>query len=183
MIDPATDANNVTATVFGTDPVPADLAALKSDAVYGDAVYAGPAFAAWQYVFLDDRSQAFWVPSAWCAGAAPPADAFAGDVVADLDTLRAQLGAQTVNDDPQLERALSSASEFVYDRVWLAHRTTPNVQHAILLLASRLYQRRKSPEGVAGFGAEGVLIRVLADDPDVRRLLERHVDYSTAGIG
>lgn len=185
MIDPATDANNVTDAVFGATPPPANLDALRADATFGNDVYTGPTFAAWQYVIVGDGSQAFYWPAtaAWCAGAFPPASPYAGAVVADLATLRAQLGATATTDDDQLQRALDAATGFVYDRVWLDHRTEPDVQLAILMMAGKWYQRRKSPEGVAGFGAEGVLIRVLADDPDVRRMLERHVDHSTAGIG
>lgn len=43
---------------------------------------------------------------------------------------------------------------------------------AALMLAGRLYKRKASPEGVAGFGDLGV-VRVLADDPDVSLLLAR----------
>jgi hypothetical protein len=61
-------ANNleITAEVFGGDPVPADLATLASDGTYGDGVYAGPAFDSIgvigskesEYVVLGDGSRA-----------------------------------------------------------------------------------------------------------------------------
>ena len=58
-----------------------------------------------------------------------------------------------------------------------------DVQEAILLLASRLYKRRQLPEGVAGFGGEGVVVRILGMDPDVRQLLDRHLDLLNVGVG
>ena len=58
-----------------------------------------------------------------------------------------------------------------------------DVTEAKLLLAARLYSRQRSPEGVSGFGAEGFVVRITANDPDLRALLERHYDYSRAGIG
>jgi hypothetical protein len=50
-----------------------------------------------------------------------------------------------------------------------------------VLLASRLYKRRNSPEGVAGWGDLGV-IRIVASDPDIARLLEHKLDMSRAGV-
>ena len=55
------------------------------------------------------------------------------------------------------------------------------MQEAIILLASRLYKRRQSPEGVAGWGDLGV-VRILASDPDINRLLEHHLDMCKAGV-
>ena len=54
-------------------------------------------------------------------------------------------------------------------------------QEAIVLLASRLYKRRNSPEGVAGWGDVGV-IRITASDPDIARLLEHKLDMATVGL-
>lgn len=45
------------------------------------------------------------------------------------------------------------------------------VTEATLLVASRLYARRSSPTGVAGFGDYGV-VRVTSSDADVARLLD-----------
>ena len=61
------------------------------------------------------------------------------------------------------------------------HFDEPEVQEAILLLAARLYKRRQSPEGVAGWGDLGV-IRIVARDPDIELLLEHHLDYLKAGV-
>jgi hypothetical protein len=78
------------------------------------------------------------------------------------------------------------AVAWVEDRVYQVPDQTPGTRHpevteAILLLAQRLVQRRSRPEGVAGWGDLGV-VRILADDPDVRRLLELHLDMGRAGI-
>lgn len=45
-----------------------------------------------------------------------------------------------------------------------------DVSEAVLLLASRLYVRRDSPTGVAGFGDMGV-VRVSSQDSDVKAML------------
>lgn len=182
---PDPDPNDITDTVFGAEPVPADLATLRTDATFGNGVYAGPAFEPWQYVLLGDGSQAAYdgVVAVWFDGAMPPRMPLHGEVVADLATLRATLGAISTQDDANLSRALATATEWVYERTMRCDWPHVDVQTAILLLASRLYQRRKSPEGVAGFGSEGVVIRVVASDPDIARLMERHLEFANAGIG
>lgn len=50
----------------------------------------------------------------------------------------------------------------------------PNVSEANLLLANRRHFRRESPEGVAGYGAEGA-VRVSRFDPDIEDLLEDYI--------
>lgn len=49
-----------------------------------------------------------------------------------------------------------------------------SVTEATLLMASRLYERRSSPSGVAGFGDAGV-VRIGAQDVDVARMLNNFV--------
>lgn len=49
-----------------------------------------------------------------------------------------------------------------------------DVREAVLLLASRLYTRRDSPTGVAGFGDMGV-VRVTSADADVAAMLGQYV--------
>lgn len=105
---------------------------------------------------------------------------------ADLDLLRARLGVKGTEVDARLAHCLDVAAAWVEDRVYLepdaSHgRRHPEVTEAILLMASRLYARRNSPEGVAGWGDLG-MIRVIARDPDVEALLERHWDYANGGI-
>lgn len=51
------------------------------------------------------------------------------------------------------------------------------VKDATLLLAQRLYTRKDSPTGVAGFGDYGV-VRVTASDADVARLLDPYAKPS-----
>ena len=48
------------------------------------------------------------------------------------------------------------------------------VDQGKLLYAARLWKRRNSPEGVAGFGEFGV-VRVAQLDPDVERLIGRYL--------
>lgn len=105
-----------------------------------------------------------------------------GEVKADLDTLREYVGARTNQDDELLKERLAVAREYVFTRVKLEDRGHTQVQEAILLMASRLYKRRQSPEGVVGFGGESGLIRIIAGDVDVIDLLERHLDYRNSGI-
>ena len=103
-------------------------------------------------------------------------------VRADLDSLRTLLGAQSTADDAVLAMCLETAGAFVYDRVSSANIHRNETQHAVLLLASRLYKRRQSPEGVAGWEEMGV-VRIVARDPDIERLLEQVLDvYKVYGI-
>lgn len=97
---------------------------------------------------------------------------------ANLATLKLYVGARTNQDDSLLQQRLWVATSWVYDRIKLASRPHADVQEAILLLASRLYARRQSPQGAAGFGGEGVVIRITANDSDIAALLARHLDYS-----
>jgi hypothetical protein len=64
------DPLNLTATTFGADPVPADLAALKASAKFGDSGSNKPAapFTQGQYVVLGDGSKASF-STTWAAGA------------------------------------------------------------------------------------------------------------------
>jgi hypothetical protein len=164
---------------------PADLDTLSADATYGDGAYTGQLFAPFEYVTLGDGTRVAYDPfaEAWFLGQMVPNIGPDGEVIADLATFKLLIGAKSDADDEQLDDALASAAHWVYDRVMISRMTNPDVQLAILLLASRLYKRRQSPEGVAGFGVEGVVVRVLASDPDINRLLERHVDMCKAGIG
>ena len=105
-----------------------------------------------------------------------------GLVVADLATFKRFIGSRNDQDDALLQSLLDVAVEHVYHRVMPERVAENDVQQAIILLASRLYKRRQSPEGVAGFGGEGGVVRILAGDPDVNELLERHLNYRIAGI-
>jgi hypothetical protein len=103
-------------------------------------------------------------------------------VIADLDTLRTRLGQRSQADDAILAGDLESATVWVYDRVYREHRSDASVQMAILILAGRLYKRRLTPDGIAGWSADGVVARIGARDPDVTSLLARHLDMTRAGV-
>ena len=45
----------------------------------------------------------------------------------------------------------------------------------------RWYARRNTPEGVAGWAEQG-FVHVLATDPDLEALLERHYDMHEVGF-
>jgi hypothetical protein len=105
-----------------------------------------------------------------------------GSVRADLDTLKVFIGARTNQDDALLQGMLYAATEWWYERVYASHQAHPDVQTGILMRASRLYKRRQSPEGIAGFGGEGAVVRLVRGDPDEEDLLERHMDYTRVGI-
>jgi len=104
-------------------------------------------------------------------------------LTADLDTLKAYVGARSAQDDQLLADRLEAATHAVYYVVYTDDQAMASVQEAILLTASKLYKRRQSPEGVAGFGLEGAAVRIVATDPDVGALLERHIDYSPGHAG
>ena len=103
-------------------------------------------------------------------------------VRADLDALRAMTGVRSTQEDKVLAQCLEAAGAWVYDRVRPAEVKHAEVAQAVLLLASRLYKRRLSPEGVAGWEDMGA-VRVVARDPDIDRLMEQHVDaYRVWGL-
>lgn len=104
-------------------------------------------------------------------------------VDAGLDELRDMIGAASTKDDALLAACLQTAGEHISARVYPTSWNSSEVQHAVLLYANRLYKRRQSPEGTAGFGAEGLVVRILSNDPDINRLLERHMRLDDVGIG
>jgi len=102
-------------------------------------------------------------------------------MVADLDALRASLGTVSNVSNTTLTRSLTAATSWVRDRVYPQCFDDDETQEAILLMASRLYKRKNSPEGVAGWGDLGV-IRIISTDPDITRLLEHKIDMTDAGV-
>lgn len=103
-------------------------------------------------------------------------------MIADLDTLRLRMGQRSQVDDSILAGDLEAATAWVYDRVYPDRRSLAPVQMAILMVAGRLYKRRLTPDGIAGWSADGVVARVGSTDPDVTALLARHLDLSRAGV-
>lgn len=102
-------------------------------------------------------------------------------VVADLDTLKGMLGVTTDRDDAVLGQSLEAATDFVGERCYPSHITKDTVQQATLMVAARLYKRRLSVEGVAGWNDLGV-VRIISTDPDISRLLEHSLDMTKEGV-
>lgn len=99
-----------------------------------------------------------------------------------LDTLKRMAGSLSTKDDAAFQVSLDAAMWAIYDRIYVDSRKRPEVVEAILMVALRLYKRRQSPEGVAGWDDMGV-VRIMARDPDVERLIEQHIDtYKVLGI-
>lgn len=46
---------------------------------------------------------------------------------------------------------------------------------AIMILASRYNKRPGAPQGTAGFGVDGAVMRLLSTDPDVEVLISRYL--------
>lgn len=88
-----------------------------------------------------------------------------------------------IDDDAQF--CLDVAEAWVNDRVYPEDQdeTTRHIDvtKAILILGHRLWNRRNSPEGVSGWGDLGV-ITIRPNDPDIRALLEQHIDHTKVGI-
>lgn len=102
-------------------------------------------------------------------------------IVADLDTLKVMLGVTTDRDDAVLAQSLDAAIDYVGEHCYPSHVTKGSVQQATLMIAARLYKRRLSVEGVAGWNDLGV-VRIISTDPDISRLLEHSLDMTNAGI-
>lgn len=101
-------------------------------------------------------------------------------VLLPVDLLRRRLGVKGSEPNPLLAHAYDVAQAWIAARVYDDCRE-PDVIEATLILASRLYARRNSPEGVAGWGDLGV-VRIIASDPDIESLLERHIDMMKTGM-
>jgi len=135
------------------------------------------------WVVNPDGSQSNTLHFAFVPFNVVPPEPTHGSLQADLDTMRIYIGARSNQDDVLLQGMLYAATEWWYERVYQSHQAHPDVQLGILMRASRLYKRRQSPEGIAGFGGEGAVVRLVRGDPDEEDLLERHMDYSRVGIG
>jgi hypothetical protein len=96
-------------------------------------------------------------------------------------------GRTVTTDDPDSGQAIArlySASPWPETKVVVTARwgwpaVPDDVEQAALILASRLYKRRDSPEGVLG-SAEWGTIRVSRRDPDVGALLEPYIVHGIA---
>lgn len=93
----------------------------------------------------------------------------------NLEGLKALGQVKGTADDAVLELCLAAAVSWVKDRVRYGAMSHPEVTQATLMLAWRLFKRRLSPEGVAGWDDMGQ-VRIIARDPDIDRLLEQHIN-------
>jgi hypothetical protein len=103
--------------------------------------------------------------------------------VADVDSLKARMGTTSTTDDALLAEVITAAVLWVDERVYPDAVDADDVVEAKLLAAMRLYRARNTPEGVAGFGGDGVVVRIMSTDPRIASLLERHLDTSRLGVG
>lgn len=106
-------------------------------------------------------------------------------LAADLEGLKTWLGVISTENDSRLQQALDAALAWVTPRVYPEDQD-PATRHddvttAILMLASRLYSRRSSPEGASGWNELGV-VRTTTDS-DILALLRFHFDYGTTMAG
>lgn len=69
-----------------------------------------------------------------------------------------------------LQRCIDAAADLISGRCVLPNAWTNDIELAMLMQAGRLYRRRSSPEGVAGFGEFGA-VRVSRIDADIEALL------------
>lgn len=76
--------------------------------------------------------------------------------------------------DGELSLIQDTADPYYYDEI-----VPPDLFEATLILTSRLFRRRLSPEGVAGFGDFGA-VRVIAKDPDIEMLITPYVSWGFA---
>lgn len=95
-----------------------------------------------------------------------------------VDDVVRWLGLRTVSSSEAevLTDCVNTATAAVAERVmpeYLVEPVPAEVDQAVTLYSARLWKRRNSPEGVAGFGDVGA-IRVSALDPDVELLLMRY---------
>lgn len=96
----------------------------------------------------------------------------------DIGETRQYIGEVTDEQMPVLEATLAAAVAYIGYRCDgnieedddYVEVVPANLREATLMLTSRLFRRRLSPEGVAGFGDFGA-VRVTGVDPDIERLI------------
>lgn len=105
----------------------------------------------------------------------------------DIGETRQYIGEVTDDQMPILENCLAAAVAYIdfrcdgnieEDDDYL-DIVSANLREATLELTSRLFRRRLSPEGVAGFGEFGA-VRVTGVDPDIERLIVPSVSWGIA---
>lgn len=102
----------------------------------------------------------------------------------DVDDVLPAVGAVNSEDHPELNACLAAAIDWVTQRSVSfegdAGLEIPDAAHrAVVMLATRLFKRRESPEGVAGWGDMGA-VRVMTVDPDIENLLAPSREWGIA---
>lgn len=105
----------------------------------------------------------------------------------ELADAKAAIGETNTADEPDLEACLAAAIDFLSHRCYIEYTTdTPPaaivsdaVRRACVMLTARLFKRRSSVEGVAGFGDLGA-VRVSSVDPDIEQLIAPYRDWGIA---
>jgi len=82
-----------------------------------------------------------------------------------------------------LQRCLDAVVAHIGKRLgeWVPVPWPAHVEEAVLIQTARLYKRRNSPEGVAGFGDLGV-VRISTLDPEVETLLSLDLAFHIGGV-
>lgn len=94
------------------------------------------------------------------------------------------IGKVNAVDEVEVEKCLAAAIDWVTARsvsfeVDAGLEIPDAVYRAVTMLAARLFKRRESPEGVAGFGDMGA-VRVMTVDPDIENLLAPSREWGIA---
>lgn len=81
--------------------------------------------------------------------------------------------------DRELQRVLTAAIRGVQLRVedwrtWTDEDIT-TMNQAVIMQTARLWSRKSSPNGVAGFGGDGAVVRFSRFDPDIDSMLQPFV--------
>ena len=96
----------------------------------------------------------------------------------DITEATAAIGTTNASDAGEIQRCLDAAIAYLTYRCEIVNDTeeppapivTDDVRRACVMLTARLFSRRNSPEGAAGFGDFGV-VRVTRIDPDIEAML------------
>jgi hypothetical protein len=106
----------------------------------------------------------------------------------DISELERYVGEVNVEQLDVLEDCLNAAIAYIgwrcddqleSDTVDYDEIVPDNLREATKILTSRLFRRRLSPEGVAGFGDFGA-VRVTRVDPDIEMLITPHQSWGIA---